>query len=37
MREAALARFARKYRHRLPCDARSTPRRVGDWLSARLS
>jgi GT2 family glycosyltransferase len=34
-RGAALARFAEKYRHRLPCDVRSLPERVGDWLRAR--
>ena len=31
-RRAALARFAGKWRHRLPCDVRSVPERVRDWL-----
>jgi len=29
MRDAALARFARKWRHRLPCDVRSARQRMG--------
>jgi hypothetical protein len=33
-RRAALARFARKWRHRLPCDVRGLPARVRDWLAA---
>ena len=31
-RRAALARFAGKWRHRLPCDVRSLPERLRDWL-----
>jgi GT2 family glycosyltransferase len=31
-RREALARFARKWRHRLPADVRSVPERVRDWL-----
>ena len=31
-RRAALARFARKWRHRLPADVRRVPERLGDWL-----
>jgi len=31
-RRAALARFAEKWRHRLPSDVRRLPERVGDWL-----
>ena len=31
-RQAALARFALKWRHRLPCDVRSLPERLRDWL-----
>ena len=37
LREAALARFAEKYRRRLPCDVRSARARVGEWLRAKLS
>jgi GT2 family glycosyltransferase len=37
LRDAALARFARKYGHRLPCDVRSVRARVGEWMRARLS
>jgi GT2 family glycosyltransferase len=33
-RQAALARFAQKWRHRLPCDVRSLPERLRDWLGA---
>lgn len=33
MREAALARFAAKYRHRLPCDVRSSWQRVREWAT----
>lgn len=33
-RQAALARFASKWRHRLPCDVRRLPERVRDWLVA---
>ena len=35
-RRAVLARFAAKYRHRLPCDVRSPGERVSDWVRARL-
>ena len=31
-RQAALARFALKWRHRLPCDVRRLPERLHDWL-----
>lgn len=31
-RRAALARFARKWQHRLPSDVRSWPERLRDWL-----
>jgi GT2 family glycosyltransferase len=31
-RRAALARFERKWRHRLPADVRPLPERVRDWL-----
>jgi GT2 family glycosyltransferase len=31
-RRAALARFARKWRHRLPSDVRPWPERLRDWL-----
>jgi GT2 family glycosyltransferase len=31
-RQAALARFARKWRHRLPADVRPLPERLRDWL-----
>lgn len=31
-RRAALARFAEKWRHRLPCDVRGLRARVRDWL-----
>jgi GT2 family glycosyltransferase len=34
-RRAALQRFARKWRHRLPADVRSVGARVGDWLGPR--
>jgi GT2 family glycosyltransferase len=34
-RRAALARFAGKWRHRLPCDVRSARERLADWLAAR--
>lgn len=33
-RRAALARFARKWRRRLPCDVRALPERLRDWLAA---
>src|SRR2546426_929568 len=35
MRDAALARFARKWRHRLPCHVRSAGQRMGDWLRTK--
>ena len=31
-RQAALARFTRKWGHRLPCDVRGWPERVRGWL-----
>jgi GT2 family glycosyltransferase len=34
-RRAALARFADKWRHRLPADVRGARERVADWLNAR--
>jgi GT2 family glycosyltransferase len=37
MRDAALARFAQKWHHRLPCDVRSTRQRLHDWLRHRWS
>jgi GT2 family glycosyltransferase len=33
-RQAALARFAHKWRHRLPCDVRPLRERLRDWLGA---
>ena len=33
-RRAALARFARKWRRRLPADVRGLPERLRDWLGA---
>jgi hypothetical protein len=33
-RRAALARFAAKWRHRLPADVRALPERLRDWLAA---
>jgi GT2 family glycosyltransferase len=35
-RDAALARFCGKFRHRLPRDVRGPRERVADWLRARL-
>src|SRR5439155_483031 len=35
MRDAALVRFAQKWRPRLPKDVRSARQRVGDWLRVR--
>lgn len=32
-RRAALARFAAKWRHRLPADVRAVPERLRDWLA----
>ena len=34
-RRAALARFAARWRHRLPSDVRGTRERLADWLVAR--
>jgi len=34
-RRAALARFAARWRHRLPADVRGARERVADWLTAR--
>lgn len=36
-RRAANARFAAKFRHRLPCDVRPLGRRLQDWIGARLT
>jgi GT2 family glycosyltransferase len=36
-RDSALARFAGKYRHRLPCDVRGPRERVRDWFKVRLA
>jgi O-antigen biosynthesis protein len=36
MRAAAVERFARKWAHRLPADARSSGRRVREWVRAKL-
>jgi hypothetical protein len=33
-RRAALARFAAKWSHRLPCDVRGLPERLREWLAA---
>jgi hypothetical protein len=33
-RQAALARFAEKWAHRLPCDVRRPADRVRDWFRA---
>jgi GT2 family glycosyltransferase len=33
-RRAALTRFARRWRHRLPCDVRGVRERLIDWLAA---
>ncbi|HEV8473477.1 MAG TPA: glycosyltransferase [Methylomirabilota bacterium] len=34
-RRAATERFARKFRHRLPCDVRPVTARLADWLGRR--
>ena len=36
-RRAANARFAAKFRHRLPCDVRPMATRLGDWIRAKLT
>lgn len=36
-RRAANARFAAKFRHRLPCDVRPLGERLRDWLGARVT
>ena len=36
LRDSAMARFAGKYRHRLPCDVRGPRERMRDWLKVRL-
>jgi len=36
-RDTALARFAEKYRHRLPLDVRGPRERVRDWVRTRLA
>ena len=36
LRRAVLERFAAKYRHRLPCDVRPVPQRIGEWVQAKL-
>jgi hypothetical protein len=35
-RRAALARFATRWRQRLPADVRGPRERVADWLTARV-
>ena len=35
-RREALARFATKWKHRLPCDVRGARERLADWLAARV-
>jgi GT2 family glycosyltransferase len=35
-RRTTLARFADKYRHRLPCDVRPLGARVRDWIGAKV-
>jgi O-antigen biosynthesis protein len=37
LRDSALARFAEKFRHRLPSDVRRPRERMRDWLKARLA
>src|SRR5207302_180868 len=36
LRDAVTNRFVAKWGHRLPCDVRPRPRRIRDWISARL-
>jgi GT2 family glycosyltransferase len=36
LRRAVLERFVAKYRHRLPCDVRPVPQRIGEWIDAKL-
>jgi len=36
-RREALARFARRWRHRLPADVRTVRERLGDWPRGRKS
>ena len=36
VRRAALDRFVKKYRHRLPCDVRPMRQRVTEWFSAKM-
>jgi hypothetical protein len=36
LRDAVTARFVAKWEHRLPCDVRPRPRRIRDWITARL-
>src|SRR5438093_699875 len=37
LRDSALARFAEKYRRRLPCDVRGPSERMRDWLKVRFA
>jgi len=37
LRDSALARFAEKYRRRLPCDVRGPRERMRDWLKVRFA
>lgn len=36
LRRAVLERFVGKYGHRLPCDVRPLPQRIGEWVQAKL-
>ena len=36
LRRAVLERFVAKYRHRLPCDVRPVPQRIGEWIQAKV-
>jgi GT2 family glycosyltransferase len=36
LRRAVIERFLGKYGHRLPCDTRSLPERMSDWVHAKL-